>query len=207
MGYPYWLGLLLPSGLSSVVALLLVFVAPCVQARFPKSKDDSSTWVREYIGVVLSLILFCVTWGFGIPATHRLNIGIARVIFQAIFIAGSFLLGITVFLFFCLLSRDVRSKWTALISKVIPLPGKRGRFYITNGNGSHPVEENIYMSQYDKQPTELDTKGASPGVTEMSENVTSDELLFVNPLADDTMDDDETKVDLAEMQETDNTKL
>jgi len=86
--------------------------------------DDASTWVWEYIELALSLILFFITWGFGIPATHRHNIGIARIIFQAIFITGSFLLGITVFLFFCLLSREVRQTWTALVSKVCRLPGQ-----------------------------------------------------------------------------------
>jgi len=209
VSYPYWIGLLLPSGLSLVIAFLLMLVAPCVQSRYPRPKDNTSTWVREYIGLALSLILFFITWGFGIPATHRLNSGIARIIFQAIFIAGSFLLGITVFLFFCLLSREVRQKWIALVSKVCRLPGKRRRFYFTNDNDSHPVEQNIYMTQYDTKPTELDTKGVSPGAAEMSVNVTSDEVLFTNPHADDNMDE-ETKVDLTEVpDETDHsvTKL
>ena len=65
------------------------------------------------------------------------------------------------------------------------------------------------MTQYDTKPTELDTKGASPGAAEMRVNVMSDEVLFTNPLADDNMDE-ETKVDLTEVpDETDNrdTKL
>ena len=44
------------------------------------------------------------------------------------------------------------------------------------------------------KPTKLETKGASPGATEISENVWSIELMFTNPLANDTMDD-ETKGD------------
>jgi len=178
------------------------------QIRYPKPKDDTSTWVKEYVRLALSLILFFITWGFGIPATHRLNIGI-RIIFQVIFISGSFLLGITMFLFFCLLSREVRQKWTALVSNVCRLPGQQRQFYFTNDNGSHPVEQNIYMTQYDTKPTELDTKGVSPVSAEMSVNVRSDELLFTNPLADETMDE-ETKVDLTEVpDETDHgvTKL
>ena len=205
MSYPYWIGLLLPSGLSLVIAFLLMLAAPCVQSRYPKPKDDTSTWVREYIGLALSLILFFITWGFGIPATHQLNIGVARIIFQGTFIAGSFLLGVTVFLFFCLLSREVRQKWTALVSKVCRLPGQRRQVYFTN---SHPVE-NIYMTPYDTKPTELETKGASPVAAKMSVNVMSDELMFTNPLADETMDE-ETKVDLTEVpDETDHsvTKL
>ena len=208
MSYPYWIGLLLPSGLSLVIAFLLMLAAPCVQSRYPKPKDDTSTWVREYIGLALSLILFFITWGFGIPATHRLNIGIGRIIFQAIFIAGSFLLGITVFLFFCLLSREVRQKWIALVSKVCRRPGNQRQLYFTNDNSSRPVE-NIYMTQYDTKPTELDTKCVSPVAAEMSVNVRSDELMFTNPLADETMDE-ETKVDLTELpDETDHgvTKL
>jgi len=65
------------------------------------------------------------------------------------------------------------------------------------------------MTQYDTKPTELDTKGVSPGAAEMSVNVTSDEVLFTNPHADDNMDE-ETKVDLTEVpDETDHsvTKL
>ena len=131
------------------------------QSRYPKPKDDASTWVKEYVGLArlvdctsnplgvhdcsLSLILFFITWGFGIPAIHRLNIGI-RIIFQVIFITGSFLLGITMFLFFCLLSWEVRHKWTALISKVRRLPGQQRQYCFTNDNDSHPVGLNIYMT-------------------------------------------------------------
>ena len=196
VGYPYWFGLLLPSALSSAVAFLLVFLAPCPQSCYPRAKDDSSTWAREYIGLVLSLTLFCITWGFGIPATHHLNIGIARVIFQAIFITGSVLLGSTVFLFFCLLSPEVRKKWTGLISKVCLLPGHRRRHNLTYDDNSHPAEQSIYMTQYDLNATELETNSASPGVAEIST-----ELQFTNSLANDAMDD--------EMQATDSsdTKL
>ena len=65
------------------------------------------------------------------------------------------------------------------------------------------------MTQYDTKPTELDTKCVSPVAAEMSVNVMSDELMFTNPLADETMDE-ETKVDLTEVpDETDHsvTKL
>ena len=192
-GYPYWFGLLLPSGISIAVTFLLLFVAPCLQHHVHlKDKDDNSTWRREYIGLVFTLILFCITWGFGIPATNRLNIGIGRVIFQAIFITGSFLLGITVLLFFCLFSQEVRKKWAALLSQVCVLPGHRGQFSLTKSDRGNSAEDNINMVRYAPNTTGLETKGA----TKMSEKVPSGkELVIANPLNNNTMGN-ETKVDL-----------
>jgi len=43
------------------------------QSCYPKPKDDASTWVKEYVELALSLILFFITWGFGIPAIHHFN--------------------------------------------------------------------------------------------------------------------------------------
>jgi len=60
------------------------------------------------------------------------------------------------------------------------------------------VEQNIYMTQYNMKPIDMDIKDAFPGAAEMSENVMSDELVFTSPPANHTMDD-ETKVDLAEV--------
>lgn len=194
-GLPYQLGLLLPSCLSLAVAFILLVVAPCIRSRYPQSKDESSTWVREYIGLLVIVILFWIAWGFGIPATHPLNRGnLLRTVFQIIFIIGTFLLGIAVFLFFCLLSREAREKW----SKLLPCVCKSRRTgYAFTTDNTQLAEENLYMTQYDaksaEKPTEMETKGVSPPA-----GVSVDiDVVIPNPVAATAEDGDGTKVDLA----------
>ena len=180
------------------MAFILLLVAPCIRSRHPNGKDDSSTWVREYIGLFVIVVLFCIAWGFGIPATHPLERGnLLRTAFQIIFIAGCFLLGITVFLFFCLLSREVRENWLKLLPRVCR--SKRGGYAFTD-NTRLSADENLYMTQYDTtKPTEMETKGASPEAGEMGEKRLSSDVVIPNPAAAAaaTASGDETKVDLA----------
>ena len=179
------------------MAFILLLVAPCLRSRYPNGKDDNSTWVREYIGLFVIVILFCIAWGFGIPATHPLNRGnFLRTAFQIIFIAGCFLLGITVFLLFCLLSREVREKWLKLLPRVCR--SRRAGYAFTDNTRLSPGNENLYMTPYDAtKPTEMETKGASPEAGEMGGKPLSSELVIPNPVAAATASGDETKVDLA----------
>lgn len=178
------------------MAFILLVVAPCIRSRYPQSKDESSTWVREYIGLFVIVVVFWIAWGFGIPATHPLNRGnLLRTTFQIIFIAGTFLLGILVFLFFCLLSREVREKWSKLLPRACK--SKRSGYAFTTDN-TQLAEENLYMTQYDtkstEKPTEMETKGASPPA-----GIGVDiDVVIPNPVAATAAEDgDQTKVDLA----------
>ena len=181
------------------MAFILLLVAPCLRSRYPNGKDDNSTWVREYIGLLVIVILFFIAWGFGIPATHPLNRGnLLRTAFQFIFIVGCFLLGITVFLFFCLLSREVREKWLKMLPRVCRSKGAGYAF--TDNTRLSPGTENLYMTQYETtKPTEMETKGASPEAGEMGEKGLSSDVVIPNPAAAAaaTASGDDAKVDLA----------
>ena len=68
-----------------------------------RSEIDSRLWLRETAGLITSLLLYDIAWGFGLPATHTIGRPyILRSFFQGIFITASALLGCTIFVFFLL---------------------------------------------------------------------------------------------------------
>jgi len=122
--YPYTLGLMLIGGLMIVLTLILLVVLFFRYKRgsSPTSKSGTSKWRMEYVGLVLVAACFFVAWGFGLPATRPLSLGILRFLFQIVFLVFSALCGVFMLFFFCLLSPQVRD---ALCCR------KKGHFDIT----------------------------------------------------------------------------
>ena len=102
--WPYWISLLGISGLLHLQTWIGLVVAPCFKPPMSRhSEIDSRLWLRETVGLITSLFLCDIAWGFGLPATHTIGRPyILRSIFQGIFITASALLGCTIFVFFLL---------------------------------------------------------------------------------------------------------
>lgn len=74
----------------------------------PAFVSGSNKWYIDFIGLILVASCFFIAWGFGLPSTRPLNMGLLRLIFQILFIAFCALCGIFLVVFFCLLSQQVR---------------------------------------------------------------------------------------------------
>lgn len=132
--------------------------------------------------------------------------------FQIIFTIGSALLGLVMFLVFCLLPRDARETWSSWINKCIP--GRTGRF-ITDRSGQ--VEENLYtsgigMSEMGMVDTKaiLGDEGAKEGasVAVMTEKEGGEQYANLNATEEDEeeegRDDSEpAKIDVTKEEEED----
>ena len=93
------------------------------------------------MGVALILLLFGVTWGFGLPSTNSLDLGSTRLVFQIIFVLVSATLGFVMFVVFCVFIREARGVLTSHFNHFIP--GRTGKFITDN---SVLVEKNLNTS-------------------------------------------------------------
>ena len=128
-------GLLIPWGAVHILAVLLLFLACFIQCRHNDRKNNTSvcSWTRETFGLLLMFLFFDVAWGFvfySFPC-HK--------ICQLIFIVSSCLLGLTIFVFFCLFSSDVRKKWTAWLT--------RGRYGLYSTSQPQAREEGLPLPE------------------------------------------------------------
>ncbi len=96
-------------GLLLVITITVVIVAffRSKKEGIPAFKSGSNKWYMDFVGLILVASCFFVAWGFGLPATRPLNLGILRLVFQIIFIIFCVLCGIFLILF-CLLFQQVR---------------------------------------------------------------------------------------------------
>lgn len=165
-----------------MIAYGLLLLAFCISE--PRIKDDNNNdrtaWKREQFGLLLAIVFFDIAWGFGLPAlqfTESLDTSL-RTAFQIVFIVFSALLGISVFLFFCLLSHEVRKKILQLFTR-----GRSGAFTPTAFTDQHHVKENIYAL------TEVDTKpgaqGESPTSSGSTDEKPSFDFVFSNPMTEE----------------------
>ena len=179
--FPYWLGLILPWAITHVIAYGLLFLAFCTSQ--PESKDassnDKTTWKREQAGLLLAMVLFDIAWGFGLPAlqySETLDNSL-RTAFQIIFIVSSILLGVVVFLFFGLLSREVRNKIMSVV------PGRRQTFSPAAFTDQHQVTENTYaLKEVDKEPG---AQGESPTSLDSMDEKPTFGFVFSNPMTEE----------------------
>lgn len=114
-------GLILPWGLVHVPAIVCLLLAPCPCLSNTLREHVRRSWLREYTAIVLTLVLFDVSWGLGLPATHPLHVGNLRFIGQIVFCVANGCIGLVLFIFFSVLSKSVRK--TCGISLAL----KRGR--------------------------------------------------------------------------------
>ena len=70
------------------------------------------SWLREFAGIVLILLLFNVGWGLGLPATHPVDIGSLQFYGQIVFSTANGCIGVVLLVFFCILSEKVRKTCT-----------------------------------------------------------------------------------------------
>ena len=68
----------------------------------------TSSWVREYTGVLLVIFLFDIGWGLGLLATHPLHAGSLRFCGQIVFVVANGGIGLVLLIFFCIMSENVR---------------------------------------------------------------------------------------------------
>ena len=105
---PFLYGLVLPWALVHLLLWLGLILLPCPCCSTTLKEHVKRSWLREYIGLVLTLFLFDVGWGLGLPATHPLHVGSLRLYSQIIFSVSNGLIGPVVLLFYCILSKSVR---------------------------------------------------------------------------------------------------
>ena len=123
-----------------MVAWCALFTGLCV-VHFRREKFTAGSWFEEWLGIALTLLIFELAWGFGLPATNSLDLGATRLIFQILFLLGSLALGIVMFVFFVLLLREAREVWMGLINRCIP--GRSGGFNTSTYGVS--IEQNPYV--------------------------------------------------------------
>lgn len=132
----YWFGLLLVGGLFMLLTVILVIISP-IHAKFGQVRSKSSSrgdWYAEYFGLILVSICFYLAWGFGIPATLPLHLGVTRVILQVMFIVCNVLQGLVMVLCYCLLSEKVRKFWCR----------KHRQYPVTNDSPTGPAVDERY---------------------------------------------------------------
>ena len=137
-----------------MVAAVLFVVGVVMRKRQPRGKEEDKQWWIEFIGLFIVFALFFVTWGFGLPAVHPLNLGIARVVFQVIFIVANIVLGVTMIVVFCALSPEIRKAWKSLLSCF--MPGTMKSLDIRSGE-REDAEGNIYMTDRSAPETKMDS--------------------------------------------------
>ena len=137
--------------------------------------------MREQTGLLLAIVCFDIAWGFGLPTLQYSETldNSKRVAFQIVFIVFSILLGVVVFLFFCLLSRTVRKKIIQLFGIIIP--GRSKTYSPQAFTDQHPVEENIY-----EMATKPEAKGEPPvSPASVDEKSTFGTFILSNPMMEE----------------------
>ena len=137
--------------------------------------------MREQTGLLLAIVSFDIAWGFGLPTLQYSETidNSMRSAFQIVFIVFSILLGVVVFLFFCLLSRTVRNKIIQLFGNTIP--GKSKTYSPQAFTDQHPVEENVY-----EMAAKPEAKGESPASpASMDEKPTFAAYILSNPMTEE----------------------
>ena len=85
-----------------MVNIILLIIAPlATKSNQIKQKSQSDRWFTDFIGLVVVSIFFYLAWGFGIPATLPLYLGVTRVILQVVFIVCNILQGLVMVLCYC----------------------------------------------------------------------------------------------------------
>jgi hypothetical protein len=125
---PYWYGLLLLGALVHVLAWVCLFAGLCL-VHIRGEKVNPNQWFQQWLGVALTLLVFELAWGFGLPSTNSLGLGATRLVFQIVFLVGCVALGVVELIFFVLVPREAREVWTGLVNRCIP--GRSGGFDTT----------------------------------------------------------------------------
>ncbi len=142
-------------GLIHILAWCTLFAGLCLVHL--RQEKINAHWFEEWLGVALTLVVFELAWGFGLPATNSLGLGPTRLVFQIIFVVACIALGVVELVFFVVLLRVPREVWTGLVNRCIP--GRSGGFNTaTNVTYGVNVEENPYV-----------TRGEGGGAIGMSE--------------------------------------
>ena len=121
-----------------LVTAVLFIAAAINRKRQPRRKEEDKSFWISFFGLFVVFTLFYVAWGFGLPSVHPLNLGVARAIFQVIFIIATIALGVLMILFFCLLSAEIREAWKSRF-----LPGYSKKHNIGE---RQIVDDNLYLT-------------------------------------------------------------
>ncbi|CAI8042979.1 Adhesion G protein-coupled receptor L3 [Geodia barretti] len=211
---PYWYGLLLVGGLIHMLAWLFLFAGLCVVHI--RREKISTQWFEEWLGIALTLAVFELAWGFGLPSTNTLGLGASRLVFQIVFVVGCIALGIVELVFFVVLLREPREVWTGLVNRCIP--GRSGGFDTSTYGIS--VEENPYVARGEggsmemsgvppakaglRNDDEVSAAKRSPEASAMTEKLNGeDPEAIVNPAATEQDDEDgspEMEIEVTEVK-------
>ena len=105
-------GLVLPWGLIHLPLCLCLFLLPCPCFSNALREHVRRSWLRQYTGVILTLLLFDIGWGLGLPSMLPLHLGSLRFCGQIVFSVANGCIGLVLFVFFCVLSENVRQTCT-----------------------------------------------------------------------------------------------
>ena len=106
---PFLYGMIVPWALLHALLWVAFIFLPCPCFSYTMKEHLKRSWLREYIGLVVAILLFDVGWGLGLPATHPLHLGSLRFYSQIIFSATNGLIGPVFLVFYCLLNKSVRN--------------------------------------------------------------------------------------------------
>ena len=149
-----------------------------VQKRPLRIKGSIKSFWIEYFGLLVVSVLFYIAWGFGLPAVHSLNLsGPVRLVFQVIFIIATIALGVLMFIFFCILSPDIREAWKSIFSRFVPGYSKRHTI------GEHQNFKDMCMTDRNATGSNLKEE-AVPEISFMFADTT-----FENPVAANVHED------------------
>ena len=137
-------GLVLPWALFHLPLWLGLLLLPCPCFSNTVKEHVRRSWLREYIGVILTLLLFDVGWGLGLPATHPLHVGSLRFYGQIVFSAANGCIGLVLFVFFCILSKKVRQTCavTAIVKSLKRSSIGKNDWQVQSGLYEHSNEGN-----------------------------------------------------------------
>lgn len=92
------------------LAAIALFAVPIVK-RKAAAEGSRDPWIREFVGLLLVFTSYLTAWSFGLPAMLTLGNEVMRIIFQVVYILASSLLGVFLFLFFAVFSKQIRNHW------------------------------------------------------------------------------------------------
>ena len=83
------------------IVLLIISPLRVKSSSVQKKTSQSDSWFTDFIGLVVISVLFYLAWGFGLPGTHPLHLGVTRVVLQVIFIVCNILQGLAMVVCYC----------------------------------------------------------------------------------------------------------
>ena len=158
MNSAFHYGLLLPWILIHALLWLYLVLLPCPCCLNIFKNRVKGSWLRKYVGLALTLFIFDIGWGLGLPTTHPLYVENSPVYAQVVFSVANGFLGLILFIFYCLLSKKVRQTYN-LMNVLRRSSIARGNWQKQSGLYDKKEEENIHdtnvLTVEEEEPTTM----------------------------------------------------